>query len=457
MVDCIVGGMKVDLPEIHYTQSGDTSIAYQVLGAGPVDVVFVPFLSNLVWAWEQPIFASFCRRLASFSRLILFDKRGTGLSDRPRELPTLEERMDDIRAVLDAVDSKVATLIGASSAGGQLCALFAATYPARTAALVLHDTEARVVSAPEYPGGKPLERWQARLEEAAEGWGSRAYQRAELRRVFPSRADDQEFEAWYVTNERLAASPGAAVFFLRALVETDVRDILPAIRVPTLVLYHQALRAECLWLAERIPDARAVEMPGADLSIYADDAAANAIEEFTTGRRAVPVPDRVLTTLVFTDIVGSTETAAGLGDRRWSALLTRHHAVIRAQLARFGGSEVRATGDGFFATFDGPARGVLFGLAAITEAAAIGLAIRVGVHTGEVERVGGGLEGIAIHVAARVAAEASGGEVLTTTVVKDLVAGSGIEFEERESRVLKGVPGEWRLLVASAPTSEDVR
>ncbi len=440
--------MNLELPEIHYARSGDVSVAYQVVGAGPVDLVFVPFMTNIAWAWEQPLFAAFCRRLASFSRLILLDKRGTGLSDRPRELPTLEERMDDIRAVLDEADSERAALVGASSAGGQLCALFAASYPAKTAALVLHDTEAQVVSAPGYPGGQPPEHWHARLKAAADAWGTREYQRAELRRIFPTRADDRVFEHWYVTHERLAASPAAAVFFLRALVETDVRDILPAIRVPTLVLYHAPFRASCLWLSERIPDAKAVEVPGPDLGIYADVAAVDAIEEFITGRQAVALPDRLLTTLLFTDIVGSTTRATELGDRRWAALLARHHAVIRAQLARFGGTEARGTGDGFFATFDGPARAVLCGLAAIADAGAIDLEIRVGVHTGEVERVGGDLEGIAVHIAARVAAEASAGEVLVTTVVKDLVAGSGLEFEHRGARALKGVPGEWHLLAA---------
>ena len=254
-----------------------------------------------------------------------------------------------------------------------------------------------------------------------------------------------------MTHERLAASPAAAAFFLRALVDTDIRAILPAIRVPTLVLYHSAVRAGCLWLAEQIADAKAVELPGTGSSIYADAAAGAAIEEFVTGARAVAVPDRLLTTLLFTDIVGSTQLAAELGDRRWAELLARHHGVIRAQVARFGGSEEASTGDGLFASFDGPGRAVLCGLASVADAAAIGLDIRVGIHTGEVERVGESLGGIAVHIAARVTAEAGAGEVLTTTVVKDSVAGSNLEFEDRGTHFLKGVPGEWRLLAARPP------
>jgi class 3 adenylate cyclase len=441
--------MNLEMPEIRYARSGNVSIAYQVVGDGPSDLVFVPWMMNLAWAWEQPLFSAFCQRLASFSRLILLDKRGTGLSDRPQELPTLETRMDDIRAVMDAAGSKEASLVGAGAAGGQLCALFAATHPERTCSLVLHDTLPRVVEAPEYPAGDPLDLWEDRIRRTELEWGTREFHVRQLRDVFPSFADDPVFEHWFVNHERLAASPAAAAFFLRALTETDITDVLPAIRVPTLVVFHPRFEAAGLWLAERIPDARTAAIDSPDLSIYANPATVGAIEEFVTGRRAMPVPARVLTTLLFTDIVGSTELASTLGDRRWTDLLARHHSVVRAQLERFGGREEKTVGDGFFATFDGPARAVLCGLAAATDLAAMGLDIRVGVHTGEVERRGDELGGIAVHVAARIASEAGAGEVLVSSIVKDLTAGSGLEFADRGSRSLKGMSGEWPLFAAS--------
>src|SRR6185503_10047130 len=248
-----VCAVNLETPDVRYARSGDVSIAYQVVGEGPVDLMFVPFMVNLVWAWEQPIFVDFCRRAASFSRLILFDKRGTGLSDRPREMPTLETRMDDIRAVMDDAGSDRAVLLGAGSPGGQLCALFAATYPERVNALVLHNTWPRVVSAPDYPFGQPVEEWHRRVREARLNWGTREYQKAELRRYLPSFADDPAFEQWHVNHERLAASPGAAAWFMRVLMETDIREMLPAISVPTLILYHQKWQQGCAYMAERIP------------------------------------------------------------------------------------------------------------------------------------------------------------------------------------------------------------
>src|ERR687891_599639 len=246
--------MNLETPDVHYARSGDVSIAYQVVGEGPVDLLFVPFMVNLVWAWEQPIFVDFCRRAASFSRLILFDKRGTGLSDRPRELPTLEARMDDIRAVMDDAGSERAALLGAGSPGGQVCAVFAATYPERVVALVLHNTWPRMIEAPNYSIGDPIDKWHRIVREVRSQWGTREYQLGELRSYFPTRVGDREFEQWYVNHERLAASPGAAAWFMRVLMETDIREVLPTITVPTLILAHARWLDGCRYLAERIPN-----------------------------------------------------------------------------------------------------------------------------------------------------------------------------------------------------------
>jgi class 3 adenylate cyclase/pimeloyl-ACP methyl ester carboxylesterase len=440
--------VNLETPEVRYARSGDVSIAYQVVGDGPVDLMFVPFMINLIWAWEQPIFVNFCRRLSEFSRLILLDKRGTGLSDRPRDLPSFETRMDDIRAVMDDAGSDRAALLGAGSPGGQLCAVFAATYPERVVALMLHNTWPRVVSAPDYPIGKSLEEWHRRVRQTRLKWGDRDYQLAELRDYFPSRVGDPEFEHWHVNHERLAASPGAAAWFLRVLMETDIREVLPTISVPTLVMYHDRYSDGCLYLAERIPNAEVLEMSWPDISVYGDPRVPDAVGRFLGEGRVDTAPERVLTTVLFTDIVESTSRAAELGDSRWRALLDAHHATIRAQLARYGGREVRGTGDGFFAIFDGPARAIACAQRAINAVVELGLEIRAGIHTGEVELGGGKVEGIAVHIGARIAAEARPCEVLVSGIVRDLAAGSGIDFEDRGATKLKGVPGEWHLYAA---------
>jgi class 3 adenylate cyclase len=424
------------------------SIAYQVVGEGPVDIVFVPFLINLVWAWEHPIFVDFCRKLASFSRLILLDKRGTGLSDRPRDLPTLETRMDDIRAVMDDVGSERAVLLGAGSPGGQVCAVFAATYPERVVALVLHNTWPRLIEAPDYPIGDPIDKWHAIVRDVRRRWGTREYQLGELHDYFPTRVGDPVFEQWYVNHERLAASPGAATWFMRVLMDTDIREVLPTVSVPTLLLYRTEWWDSCLYMAERIPNTATVELLERDKSIYSEPRIPDEIKRFLDEGRIRTRPERVLTTVMFTDIVDSTSRAADLGDRQWTAVLEAHHAAVRAQLARYGGKEVRSTGDGFFATFDGPARAIACAHGAVNAVADLGLEIRVGIHTGEVELVGGKVEGIAVHIGARIAAEAWPCEVLVSSVVRDLAAGSGIGFEERGVRTLRGVPGEWRLYAA---------
>jgi class 3 adenylate cyclase len=440
--------VNLETPEVRYARSGDVSIAYQVIGEGPVDLIFVPFMINLVWAWEQPIFVEFCRRLAAFSRLILLDKRGTGLSDRPRDLPSFETRMDDIRAVMDDAGSERAALLGAASAGGQLCAVFAATYPERVVALMLHDTWPRVVAASDYPMGRSVEGWHRRVREARLKWGDRDYQLGELRKYFSSHVGDPEFEHWYVSHERLAASPGAAAWFLRVLTETDIREVLPTISIPTLVMYHDRYSDGCLYLAERIPHSEVLKLTSADTGIYGDHAVPDAVNRFLSEGRVDTAPERVLTTVLFTDIVESTSRAAELGDARWRTLLDAHHAAVRAQLARYSGREVRGTGDGFFATFDGPARAITCAHGSINAVAELGLDVRAGIHSGEVELVGGKVEGIAVHIGARIAAEARPGEVLVSSVVRDLAAGSGIDFEERGVRALKGVPGEWKVYAA---------
>ena len=437
--------MNLETPDVRYARSGDVSIAYQVVGEGPVDLLFVPFMVNLVWAWEQPIFVDFCRQASSFSRLILFDKRGTGVSDRPREMPTLETRMDDIRAVMDDAGSDRAVLLGAGSPGGQLCALFAATYPERVTALVLHNTWPRVVSAPDYPFGQPVEEWHRRVREARLNWGTREYQKAELRRYLPSFADDPAFEQWHVMHERLAASPGAAAWFMRVLMETDIREMLPAISVPTLILYHERWKDGCAYMAERIPNAELVELTLPDVSTWTDPRVLEHLQRFVGEGRVDAAPERVLTTVLFTDIVDSTRRAAELGDTGWRSLLERHDALFRRALNRHRGREVKHTGDGFMATFDGPARAIRCAASVAEAMSSLGLEVRAGLHTGELEVMNGDIGGLAVHIAARVMDRAEPCEVLVSSTVKDLVVGSGIDFRDRGAHQLRGVPGQWRL------------
>jgi class 3 adenylate cyclase len=349
---------------------------------------------------------------------------------------------------MDDAGSERAALLGAGSPGGQLCAVFAATYPERVVALMLHNTWPRVVSAPDYPMGATEDEWHRRVRETRLKWGDRDYQLGELRRYFPSRAGDPEFGHWHVNHERLAASPGAAAWFLRVLMETDIREVLPTISVPTLVMYQDRYSDGCLYLAERISNAEVLEVTSPDTSIYGDPEVPDAVNRFLAEGRVDTAPERVLTTVLFTDIVESTSRAAELGDGPWRALLDAHHATVRAQLARYGGREVRGTGDGFFATFDGPARAIACAHGSINAVGELGLDIRAGIHTGEVELIGGRVEGIAVHIGARIADEARPSEVLVSNIVRDLAAGSGIDFEDRGTNQLKGVPGEWRLYAA---------
>jgi class 3 adenylate cyclase len=434
---------SVDLPDIEYTRSGDVAIAYQTFGDGPHDLVLVPMFSNLVFPWSNSDWREMYRRFASFSRLIMFDKRGTGLSDRPRDLGPIETRMDDIRAVLDAVGTDRATLVGMVE-GGQTCALFAATYPERTEALVLANTPARAVRAEDYPYGIPEDEWRADLRAIRERWGTREYFEAQAREINP--AGDDEFIDWFVTCQRFCASPGAALTFFRVYGETDLREMLPTIRVPTLVLYSRQRRDQMLDLAGRIKGARALEIEG--IGFKAFNALTREVEAFLSSMEAEAVPDTVLATVMFTDIVSSTERAATLGDRAWRDLLKDHHTVVRRELARFRGEELDTAGDGFFAIFDGPARAIFCARAIVGAIGELGLTVRAGVHTGECELQDGKVTGIAVNIGARVAAAAGPGEVLVSGTVKDLVAGSGIEFQEQGLHELKGVPGEWRLYTA---------
>jgi pimeloyl-ACP methyl ester carboxylesterase len=434
-------------PQTRYARSGDVNIAYQVVGDAPRDLVLVPgWISNVEVFWEDPACARFLGRLASFSRLILFDKRGTGLSDRVTDMPNLETRMDDVRAVMDTVGSERAALFGYSE-GGPMCALFAATHPERTTALITAGSYARRTWAPDYPWGPTLGQRRQFIERCRREWGGPVG----LDERWPSAAGDERVRTWWARLMRMGASPGANEALLQMNDETDVRHVLPAIRVPTLVLHSvgdRALRIEgSRFMAERIPRAKLVEFPGSDHVPWGEDADAivDEVEEFLTGVRHGPEPDRVLATVLFTDIVASTEKAAALGDRRWRDLLAGHHDLVRRELARFRGREVDTTGDSFLATFDGPARGVRCARAVGDGVRAIGLEVRSGLHTGEVEITGGKVSGLAVHIGARVAAAAGPGEVLVSSTVKDLVAGSGLRFRDRGVQVLKGVPGEWHL------------
>ena len=433
-------------------------IAYQTVGDGPFDLVFVAgFVSHCEHQWEEPSLARSLRRMGSFSRLIWLDKRGTGLSD-PVSDPaqfTLEQRMEDLNAVLDAAGSERAALLGASD-GGAMTALFAATYPERVSALVLFGAWARYLRAPDYPHGMPPEAQDAIVEQAMSGWGKGAV----VPFVAPSAAGDERFVRWWAQWERLSASPGTARALVRIALETDIRAVLPSIRVPTLVMHRAADPFATVehgrYLAQHIPGATYVELPGSDHVHFVGDTDRfmDELEEFLTGRRQVREPDRMLATLLFTDIVDSTKTAASMGDQRWRDVLDAHHARVRREIERFRGREIDTAGDGFLITFDGPARAIHCAEAIAHSVRALGLRIRAGVHTGEVELHDGGIRGIGVHIGARVAARAGAGDVLVSRTVKDLVAGSGIAFIDRGTHVLKGVPDAWQLFqVASAPAA----
>jgi pimeloyl-ACP methyl ester carboxylesterase len=433
-------------PVTQYARSGDVHIAYQEFGDGPINLVLVPgFVSNVENYWDQPDFARFLSRLAGYARVVTFDKRGTGMSDRVAELPGLDQRMDDLRAVMDAVGMEQAALLGISE-GAPLSILFAATYPHRCRALVLYGSFSRFSYW--FPTEEALAAFFGYVEQA---WGTGG----SVQRFAPSRANDAAFQRWWGRNERLGASPAAVAALMRMNSQIEISGILPAVRVPTLVIHRTGDKTVSVEggrdVAAHIPGARLMEFPGIDHLFYVGENAdeiADAIDEFLTGSRAPVAIDRVLATVLFTDIVGSTEKAAALGDQRWRDLLDNHHATIRRNLARFRGREVKTTGDGFLATFDGPARGVRCACAIAEEIRPFGIEIRAGLHTGECEMIGDDVGGIAVHIGARVAALASTSEVLVSSTVKDLVAGSGLRFGDRGIQTLKGIPGEWRVFVA---------
>jgi class 3 adenylate cyclase len=430
-------------PDTRYARSGDLQIAYQVFGSGPANLVIAPpFVSNIENFWEQPDFARWLNHLGGFARVAMFDKRGTGMSDRVGELPGLETRIEDFKAVMDAAGFEKAAVMGISE-GGSLASLFAATYPQRCDGLVLYGCFARFTSW--LPTQEALDGF---LDYIDRHWGTGG----SLPLFGPTRGDDPAFQQWWSRFERLGASPSAAKALMRMNSQIDVSDILGAIRVPTLVVHRTddvTINVEGgRFLAENIPGARLVELPGNDHIPFIGENAReilDAMEEFLTGSKSSVLPDRVLATVLFTDIVGSTEKAGSLGDQRWRDLLDKHNAMVRRNVMRFRGRETNTTGDGFLVTFDGPARAVRCACAIADEVRPLGIQIRAGLHTGECEEIGDDIGGIAVHIGARVAAMAGPSEILVSSTVKDLVAGSGLRFADRGEHALKGIPDAWRI------------
>jgi class 3 adenylate cyclase len=442
-------------PETRYAKSGDVSIAYQVVGDGEHDIVWVPGgISNVELAWEWPQLAYLYERVAELGRLIIFDKRGTGLSDRATGIAQLETRMDDVRAVMDAAGSQRAALLGVSE-GVPMTLLFAATYPERVAAAILYGSSApRATWAPDYPSAMPREEWLERIPLREQAFGTRDEVERQISWLAPTLSGNEDFIEFWARLARQSASPSAMSQLFRMNMDIDIRHVLPTICVPTRFVHRidDGIPIDhSRYMAERIPGAELVELPGGDHAPWVDpDQVVEPIAEFLRrvwderGWERTEI-DRVLATVLFTDIVGSTEKAVELGDRGWHDLVERHHGLVRSQLARFRGREIDTAGDGFFATFDGPARAIQCACAITQSVRDLGIEIRAGLHTGEVELAEERPRGIAVNIGARVSARAEPGEVLVSNTVKDLVAGSGIEFDERETAELKGVPGEWRL------------
>ena len=442
-------------PEVSYARSGDVAIAYQVVGAGPHDLVFVRGTTgDLLSTWEQPLLARHVTDLARSARVLLLDKRGTGLSDRVREVQSIETTMDDVRAVMDAAGSERAALWTGSTSTG-IGVLFAATYPERCAGLIIFDPQVKGTRSDDYPWAPTEEEWRDQLAAVRAGWGERGYLEELARERAPEVAGDDGFRDWFVWHMRRSLSPGAALTTSRALMELDVRDVLAAVRVPTLVIAHPARPGPAHYTAERIRGAELAELPPLrGIYSWVDDdahrATMEATERFVAKLSGRVGAERVLATILFTDIVGSTERAATLGDSAWRQLLERHHAVVRRELARFQGRELDTAGDGFFAAFDGPARAVLAASAIRDSLRALELEIRAGLHTGECEVSDGKVAGIAVSIGARIASLAEPGEILVSSTVKDLVAGSDLRFEARGEHRLKGVPEPWRLFALTA-------
>jgi pimeloyl-ACP methyl ester carboxylesterase len=434
-------------PRTHYTKSGNVSIAYHVSGDGPIDLVYAQgWITHLEYAWENPDYARFLMRLAMFSRFIRFDRRGMGLSDRDVDSLTLEERVDDVRAVMDAVGSEKAALLGVSE-GGYMSVMFAATHPERTAALILCGCYAKGGWAPDYPWGKTHEQheeWVAALER---DWGGPF----ELEQAAPSMVKDEAARSWFGAYLRYSASLTAAKALSYQDHAVDIRDVLSAVRVPTLVLHRTGDRwyplAESQYLADHIPGAKLIELPGEDhIPWWGDqERLVGEIQTFLTGARVIPSMDRVLLTVLVTDIVGSTEKAAAMGDLKWKGLLQSHDAAVRRELKNFDGQEINTTGDGFVLAFTGPSRAIQCAQAIRQELESLGLRMRAGLHTGECERRGSNLSGLAVNLASRICGKASPSNILVSSTVKDLVVGSGIAFSDEGRQSLKGIPGEWPL------------
>jgi class 3 adenylate cyclase len=440
----------VSAPRTRYARNGGVSLAYQVAGDGPHDVLLVnSWVSQMEHLWTEPRLARMFERLTSFARLVQFDRRGSGMSDRVPSAP-LEEQMDDVLAVLDAAGCERPTVL-AETEGTALACLFAATHPERVRSLALFAPIPRILAAPDYSWAHDPVRRETFIERSVRGWGEGVTVGA----TAPSHSGDATLREWFGRMERLAVGPAAVEPAMRVIGRTDVRDILPLIRVPTLVMRRagdeRVDRRHAEFVRDHVPGARLVELPGSESILFLEDTEplADELEELVTGTRAARAPERVLATVLFTDIVGSTERAAEAGDRAWRELLASHHALVRAELASHGGEEVKTLGDGFLATFDGPARAVRCALQVAERSGAAGIPVRAGVHTGECERVGGDVAGIAVHIAARVLGEAGSGEVLVSRTVTDLVAGSDLRFDSRGARSLRGVPGEWELFQAA--------
>jgi class 3 adenylate cyclase len=430
-----------------YTRSGDVHIAYQVTAGGGCDLLYVPtWISQVEVLGEEPSIAAFLGRVSSFARLISFDRRGSGLSDPMAGVPTLEEQMDDVLAVMEAVGTERVAVMGTLE-GGPLAMLFAATHPDHVSELVLYASFSRSRWAPDYDWPPTDAERDGAMEAAIAQWGQGAVPLG----LAPSRAGDPAFAEWAGRMERYSASPGTIRRIFDAVGETDVRNVLPTIRVPTLVMHRREdpflMVEHSRYIAEHIAGAKYVELEGTEslFSIGDSESILGEIEEFLTGTRNVREPDRVLATVLFSDIVGSTERAAEMGDSRWRSVLERHDQLVRREIERHRGRMVKSTGDGVLATFDGPARAVRAATSIGEAVRAIGVELRVGLHTGEVEVIGDDLGGIAVHIGARVMGKADAGEVLVSSTVKDLVVGSEIDFEARGSHELKGVPGEWSL------------